>query len=283
MLTLNLLDPAASDIAFERFTFPDGQPHLRIRPESLPDNRDNCRIITRIANSDDLLVALLAQQTLSTSGVERIHLVISYLLGARMDRVMTTGEPFSLRVIANIINMAGFHRVTVFDPHSNVSTALLDRSHAIDNIQFVRDVIQADQARYPADAWCLVSPDAGALKKVHEAAQAIGADDVVECLKSRDVKTGKLSGFKVFADDLGGKTCYIADDICDGGGTFTGIAEALKTHNAGRIVLIVSHGIFSKGFSLAGIDAIYTTDSYRTFDYVSDSFTVLPVMAYLTR
>ena len=269
MLTLNLLDPAASDIAFERFTFPDGQPHLRIRPERLPDNRDNCRIITRIANSDDLLVALLAQQTLSTSGVERIHLVISYLLGARMDRVMTTGEPFSLRVIANIINMAGFHRVTVFDPHSNVSTALLDRSYAIDNIQFVRDAIQADQARYPADAWCLVSPDAGALKKVHEVAQVIG--------------TGKLSGFKVFADDLGGKTCYIADDICDGGGTFTGIAEALKTHNAGRIVLIVSHGIFSKGFSLAGIDAIYTTDSYRTFDYASDSFTVLPVMAYLTR
>ncbi len=283
MLTFNLLNPAASDIPFERFTFPDGQPHLRIGPENVPDGLNSCRIITRIANTDDLLVTLLAQQTLNALGVERIQLAISYLLGARMDRVMTTGEPFTLKVIANIINMAGFHRVSVFDPHSGVSTALLDRSYVIDNIRFADDAIRYDRQQHPIDAWCLVSPDAGALKKVHDLAQAIGAGHVVECLKSRDVKTGKLSGFKVFDDDLAGKTCYITDDICDGGGTFTGIAGELKMHNAGRIVLIVSHGIFSKGFSLAGIDAVFTTDSFRTPDRVPDHVTVLPVMAYLTR
>ncbi|OIN60046.1 ribose-phosphate diphosphokinase [Arsenicibacter rosenii] len=283
MLTLNLLEPAASAIAFERFLFPDGQPHITIKTESLPDHRESCRIITRMANANDVLLALLVHQTLSTLGFERIELVISYLTGARMDRVMTNGEPFSLKVIAGIINMAGFHKVAVFDPHSNVSTALLNRSHAIDNTRFVSDAIQNDQARFPAGNWCLVSPDAGALKKVHDVAQVIGAGHVVECLKTRDVKTGKLSGFKVFDGDLAGKTCYIADDICDGGGTFIGIAGQLRKHNAGRVVLIVSHGIFSKGFSLAGIDAIYTTDSFRTFDSVHDSLTVLPVMTYLTR
>ena len=37
---------------------------------------------------------------------EKIELQISYLLAARMDRVMTDGEPFTLKVIAGMLNTA---------------------------------------------------------------------------------------------------------------------------------------------------------------------------------
>ena len=89
---------------------------------------------------------------------------------------------------------------------------------------------------------------------------------VVECGKSRDVKTGKLSRFKVYEEDLEGKTCLVVDDICDGGGTFLGLAKELKKKNAGDLILVVSHGIFSRGFEelLSLYTEIFTTDSFST-------------------
>jgi ribose-phosphate pyrophosphokinase len=113
----------------------------------------------------------------------------------------------------------------------------------------------------------LISPDGGALKKIYKVSEFLGGIEVVECSKSRDVKTGKLSGFKVYADDLEGKDCLIVDDICDGGGTFIGLADELKKKNAGKLYLAVSHGIFNKGFeSLTVFDKIFTTNSFKDFD-----------------
>ena len=113
----------------------------------------------------------------------------------------------------------------------------------------------------------LISPDGGALKKIYKVSEYLGGVEVVECSKSRDVKTGKLSGFKVYSEDLEGKDCLIVDDICDGGGTFIGLAAELKNKNAGKLYLAVSHGIFSKGFdSLRCFDKIFTTNSFKDFD-----------------
>ena len=88
---------------------------------------------------------------------------------------------------------------------------------------------------------------------------------VVECSKKRNVKNGKLEGFKVYEDNLSGKDCLIVDDICDGGGTFIGLAEELKKKNAGHLYLAVSHGIFNKGVDVLNkcFTKIYTTDSFR--------------------
>lgn len=116
--------------------------------------------------------------------------------------------------------------------------------------------------------YLLISPDGGALKKVYKLAQFLGGQPVIECSKMRDVKTGQLSGFKVFADDLAGKTCVIVDDICDGGGTFLGLAKELKAKNVGKLILVVTHGIFSKGLEelTTVFDEIYCTDSFKEIE-----------------
>ena len=86
--------------------------------------------------------------------------------------------------------------------------------------------------------------------------------------RHRDVKTGKLTGFTAYANDLKNQICVIVDDICDGGGTFLGLAQELKNKNAGDIILIVSHGIFSKGFDelTKHFTKVITTDSFSTID-----------------
>jgi len=279
MQTFDLIYPERSVVPFKTMLFPDGQPHIKI--DALQAEKANkqqpLRILTRLNNANDLLMALFVKNTLDYIGFENIELHVSYLLAARMDRVMLDGEPFSLKVISAILNQAGFKKIRIFDPHSEVTTALIDRSYAVTNHFFVQDALQDYSGRHPGVKPCLVSPDAGALKKIHKLAQFLNVEDVVECMKERDVKTGALTNFKAMTEDLNGQTCFIVDDICDGGGTFAGTAKMLKEKGAGKVHLIVSHGIFSRGTAIEAIDEIYTTDSYRQVDNVH----CFPISKYL--
>ena len=179
---------------------------------------------------------------------------------------MVTGEAVSVKVYANLINGQNYESVSIFDPHSEVTPALLNNCKVIDNYEFIENVTQ----QLSKDL-VLISPDGGALKKIYKVAAHLQKYQVVEGSKSRDVKTGQLTGFKVYAEDLQGKDCLIVDDICDGGGTFLGLAQELKAKNAGNLYLAVSHGIFSRGFEELEkvFTKIFTTDSFKTIKHRS--------------
>ena len=161
-----------------------------------------------------------------------------------------------------------FRKVHILDCHSEVGPALLENCVNHSNVQYAADPFRFlnGNGQIPF----LVSPDAGASKKSEKLFTALVNDynmrieDIVQCSKKRDLKTGKLSGFTVFSENLMGKPCVIVDDICDAGGTFLGLAEELKKKNAGEIILFVTHGIFSKGLSPfeENFSRIYTTDSF---------------------
>lgn len=279
MHTLNLIDQQLSSIGYRTVVFPDGQPHIKIDMETIRglDKEAPLIVYTRIACPADLLLLLFAKNALDYLEFQHIELRISYLMAARMDRVMLDGEPFSLKVVAALLNNAGFKKIRIFDPHSEVTTALIDKSYAISNHRFVQDAIADYFSRYHSENFCIVSPDAGAMKKIHKLASALSIQHVVECMKERDLKTGALTNFKTTVNDLSGLTCFIIDDICDGGGTFAGTAQLLKEKAAAKVVLLVSHGIFSKGVDIGGVDAIYTTNSFRQVNGIH----CLDVMAYL--
>jgi ribose-phosphate pyrophosphokinase len=268
MTTFNFIAPEQSVIRFKTMIFPDGQPHIKIDMSTLAnvDRKLPVRMISRISSANDIMFVLLAKNTLDYLEFEQAELYVSYLLTARMDRVMLDGEPFALKVTAAMINQAGFRKIKIFDPHSEVTTALIDRCYGISNHQFVKDVLDDYIGINNINNYCLASPDAGALKKIHKLAQSLGIDNVVECMKERDLKTGALTSFKTTVENLHGQTCFIVDDICDGGGTFAGTAKMLKEIGASKVVLIVSHGIFSKGTKIEFVDDIYTTDSYRVVE-----------------
>lgn len=250
-------------IRFEASTFPGGEPHIRILDELGPD--DEVLITHRINSFNDLGLLLIAVDALHRMRVDVISLVVPYFPAARQDRVMTPGESLSCKVYADLINGLGLEEVTIFDPHSDVVPALLDRCTVVPNHAFIAAVVKR-LAALPL----LVSPDGGALKKIHGLAKHLGGMPVLECGKSRDVRTGALSGFIVPMEDLNGRPCLIVDDICDGGGTFLGLADELRKRNAGPLHLAISHGIFSKGTELLRqkFDRVFTTDSIRSTDEI---------------
>jgi ribose-phosphate pyrophosphokinase len=135
----------------------------------------------------------------------------------------------ALRMVENI-------NVVALDPHSEV-TSLLPHIPQ-------REVVDYYEKRVLSpDMWII--PDVGASKKAHTWVDR----DYRQCLKHRDMRTGQLSGFEVLGADLRGASCVIVDDICDGGGTFLGLADKLRDKGAGDLHLLVSHGLFTNGVS----------------------------------
>ena len=247
-------------INFQSFTFSGGEPHIKIQSDF--DTNEAVTITHRLNSFNDLGLLCVTVDALRRMDVKIINLFIPYFPAARQDRVMIPGEPLSVKVYADILNAMNLNRVTVFDAHSEVTPALVNNCEVIPNHKFIAEVLKTIGSNVK-----LISPDGGALKKIYKVSEFLGGIDVIECSKSRDVKTGKLSGFKVYNDDLQRIDCLIVDDICDGGGTFIGLAEELKKKNAGKLFLAVSHGIFNKGFDdLKCFDGIFTTDSFRDFE-----------------
>ncbi|MGV3696715.1 ribose-phosphate diphosphokinase [Flavobacterium sp.] len=251
-----------TEIAFQSFTFSGGEPHIKIDPDF--DISEAVSVTHRLNSFNDLGLLCLAVDALKRMDAKLSDLVIPYFPAARQDRVMVKGEPLSVKVYAEIINNLGFAKVIVLDAHSEVTPALLTNCAAVANHKFIKKVIEAI-----GNEVLLISPDGGALKKIYKVSEFLGGKEVVECSKSRDVKTGKLTGFKVYSDDLKGMDCLIVDDICDGGGTFIGLAEELKNKNAGKLYLAVTHGIFNKGFDELekGFTHIFTTNSFKELSH----------------
>lgn len=261
--------PDEGEIAFKRFIFPDGQAHCEFDPATLAKaaRSGEIALIGAIKSGNDVLniaLALDAVRSAFSQPYPAITLNISYLLGARMDRRIADGQPATLAVITQLLNActAGLTAVRVLDPHSPITLASLTGSVALHPDALVAMAlahVEHEDGRAPV----VGIPDAGAIARTHGILARLRAPhDIARCRKKRDSQTGKLSGFQLDEGDVAGRSVVIVDDICDGGGTFAGIAAVLRAQGATRVMLCVTHGIFSKGIEIVGIDEIFCTDSY---------------------
>jgi ribose-phosphate pyrophosphokinase len=179
-------------------------------------------------------------------------------------------------VIAPIINSQNFDSVTVLDPHSDVLEACINNFNKINNFNLVKFALtDIDNKNGAQNRICLVSPDAGAYKKIFDVATHFNIDNIITATKVRDIKTGKIIHTEVPDIDKTKDFKYvIVDDICDGGRTFIEIAKAIKEKDENaKIYLIVTHGIFSKSFyELSKLfEKVYSTNSYSDIDVESHS------------
>lgn len=197
-------------------------------------------------------------------------LVLPYVPYGRQDRVCCVGESHSLRAFTSLVNGLGAESVYTFDPHSDVTPALLDRCTFFDQKTIIGkfDALNTYmQSNLPHDRPVLVSPDAGANKKTSDLAAFYGHNYFIRADKLRDLATGKIKEIVVVnpREEVEGRRCLIVDDLCDAGGTFVGLAAALKARGAKSVALYVTHGLFTKGTDVLysnGIDEIYTTNAY---------------------
>ena len=257
--------PGLPVVLVRTIIFSGGECHVKVKDWRPYDGLRGVVVSSRLATGTDIMQLMLCIDALGHLGVPAgsVHVVLPYIPYARQDRVCDAGESFSLRVFSKLLNSLGLGKVTMVDAHSDVAPALIDNSVNVSNCAYVRQALED----IGGTDVLIVSPDSGANKKVHKLVKDLGTGNtVIACDKERDPATGALSGFQVFADDLGGRDCLIVDDICDGGRTFIGVATELRKKNAGDIYLFVTHGIFSAGFTDLSIifKKVYCTDSFST-------------------
>lgn len=230
------------------------------------------RIVTRINTSDDLILLFLVIDTIDKSWNNSIDVYMPYMPYQQADRDFGEGECFSLRTICNIFNNLPVRNFIIFDAHSDITPALLKRTTIVDNSAFIQatfNMLGATNNDWTPDKnLVILSPDAGAYKKIFKLCEKLGFKGEIEnANKYRDTTDGSLK-IRLSREDFGGKDILIIDDICIGGRTFIDLANSLNDRSVGRLYLAVSHGIFSNGTQELGkyFQTIFTTNS-RSNDY----------------
>ena len=283
MAVLDLRKGITKNEEYDAFVFPGGEVHFKVHKPTVLYVSRGIRIISRINSANDLMLLILAVETIRKDGYTgKLEVVLPYMPYQQADRDFSFGECFSLQTVCKLLNTLDVDRYYIFDPHSDVSPALLKKTTTIDNSNYITEILThysenlIDPKERVEDNLIIISPDAGAYKKIGKLCSKIGWEgELVAANKYRSISTGNIESLELSKNDFEGKDVLIIDDICIGGRTFIKLAEKLKERNAGRLFLAISHGIFSNGFNELNqcFDQIFCTDSY--FDIKDPNFLLI--------
>lgn len=256
--------PHDKGFKYDEIRYPAGEWQIRLKNlddiKRAVEKADAIKLTAHISDGEVMRLLLLLDAIRYVFPAKPLILDLPYLPYSRADRRFTEGDCFGLRVFGRLLGTSGYDYVTTVDVHSDKAQ------------------------RY---VWCLknFSPE----KIIHEAIKKIGKKDLtvvipdegavnrydwygfgvpfVQASKVRDPLTGKLLEFS--CPPIKTQKVLIIDDICDGGGTFVGLAQKIRMQHTGtqsqRIYLYVTHGIFSKGLKelYTYFDDIFTADTFQ--------------------
>jgi ribose-phosphate pyrophosphokinase len=218
------------------------------------------------AHEGEFLQLAQLKDLLNTYFSNKTILIIKYLPYGRQDKAIGNNSTFALHSFAKLLNCLNFDEVIINDPHSPEALKLISGARAVYPTEIVKKVIELTNSNL------ICYPDGGALNKYSD----LYSFPHIFGEKVRDQLTGNISNHKLVGDPTG-KNILIIDDICDGGGTFTQLAQNLIKAGALEVNLFVSHGLFSKGLNPlieAGIKHIFTQEGELNRNNNENSFTL---------
>ena len=212
----------------------------------------------------ELLVALDA---LKRGSANRITAVIPYYGYARQDRKSGPRTPISAKLVANLITVAGAHRVVTVDLHAGQIQGFFDIP--TDNL-FAAPVFQSDiKEKYGDKSLVIVSPDVGGVVQARALAKSLDADLAI--IDKRRERAGVSEVMNIIGE-VDDRHCILVDDIVDSGGTLCNAAEALMAAGGLSVSAYINHGVLSGGAAARIKDSplteLVTTDSIQATDAV---------------
>lgn len=250
MQILNLINKEKSDIDYSISKFPDGEVQIALGEFS---RKEEMVILCRITNAEELFILMQVCDILRRHGM-RFVIHIFYLMSMRMDRVMDFNRPLSLSIVCKILDDLGAIKIGIYCPHS------------IEYKKFFRytDVFEIpSKININWEDYQWLYPDEGAKYRYNPfifGPRILGK-------KSRDLTTGKIISIELEnPEDLDTRPLLIRDDLCDGGGTFVGLAEAIRKINPNlELNVLVDHMVNPKGIEnlSKNFNHVWFTNSYK--------------------
>ena len=222
---------------------------------------------TSSPTNDNLMELLVALDALKRGSANRITAVIPYYGYARQDRKSGPRTPISAKLVANLITVAGAHRVVTVDLHAGQIQGFFDIP--TDNL-FAAPVFQSDiKEKYGDKSLVIVSPDVGGVVRARALAKSLDADLAI--IDKRRERAGVSEVMNIIGE-VDDRHCILVDDIVDSGGTLCNAAEALVAAGGLSVSAYISHGVLSGGAAARIKDSplteLVTTDSIQATDAV---------------
>lgn len=228
-----------------------------------------------------LLELCLIADALKGADAKKIIAVLPYLGYMRQDKAHREGEAVSARVVARMIESAGYDKVITLDLHSDASAGFFNIpvTHLF-SLSLFADLLKEQKAD-PV----IVAPDAGGAKRAQRFASLLGSP-MIMLEKTRSLEKIHVVEHMKLIGSSQGKEAVIIDDLVTSGQTLVKAATALKEEGAKKVIACVTHPVFidttKKNLENSEIDAIYITDTIPLpKEYMFDKLHVLSVAPLL--
>jgi ribose-phosphate pyrophosphokinase len=186
---------------------------------------------------------LITIRALRGASARVVNVIIPYLGYARQDKKVEPRTAISARLIADMIQLAGAHRVIMMDLHSNQIQGFFDVTKCpVDHLYAKPAMISHIKSEFKVDNLVILSPDAGGVDRARSYAKELNADFALA--KKRREKANEIKEVQIIGD-VKDKIILCLDDILDTFGTMEAIGLSLNEAGAQEIHSIGIHPVLS--------------------------------------
>jgi ribose-phosphate pyrophosphokinase len=198
--------------------------------------------------NDHLMELLVMVDALKRASADTINVVMPYYGYARQDRKARARDPITAKLVANLIETAGAHRVIAMDLHAMQIQGFFDIP--VDHLLGV-PILGEYYLSLGLERPVVVSPDHGGVVRARKLADALQSPLAI--IDKRRPEPNVVEVMNIIGD-VAGRTAILIDDIIDTAGTITLAADALAKAGAKRILACCTHPVLS-GSAIARLDA----------------------------
>lgn len=237
--------------------FADGELFVRI-DENV---RGNDVFIVQSTNpsADNIMELLLMIDAVRRASAARITCVMPYYGYSRQDRKDQPRVAIGAKLLANMIEVAGAHRVLGVDFHQHQLQGFFDVP--VDHL-YAAPVFVSHYKKKGLNDVVVVAPDVGSAKMARGFAKRLNGSLAIIDKRRPAANVAEVVNV---VGEVEGKDCILADDMIDTAGTMSEAARALKEMGAKDIYVCATHALLSgpavERLSNAPITEVAVTDT----------------------
>lgn len=218
--------------------FSDGEIHVKLN-QSVRGSDVYVIQSTSDPVNQHLMELLVMVDALKRASAKTINVVVPYYGYARQDRKTRARDPITAKLVANLIETAGAHRVITMDLHATQIQGFFN----IPVDQLIGVPILSEYFKNKGlDDVIVVSPDHGGVIRARRLAERLGAPIAIIDKRRPEPNIAEVMNI---VGDVRGNTAIIIDDIVDTAGTIQLAANALIEKGAKEVYACCTHPVFS--------------------------------------
>lgn len=209
-----------------------------------------------------IMELLLMADAFKRASANRITAVIPYYAYARQDRKDRPRVPISAKLLADLLETAGFSRVLTIDLHANQIQGFFNVP--VDNLMALPTFISyfKNLNNINLRDIVVVAPDAGGVERARLFSQALHAGLAIADKRRTEPGVAKIMHI---IGDVKDKDTIIVDDIIDTSGTLVETVQGLKSNGARRVFAVCTHGLLSgkaiERIESSPLEKVYISDT----------------------